>query len=121
MPSSKRRKGVQALRTVPTITISSNALNFPNTIAGETSAAQSITVGGTHLTHDITISAAANFIINLDGSVNNHAPLNLGVPGAPVDVFFRFAPTAAVPYDITSTVASVGAVSKGVRLTGNGA
>ncbi len=120
MGSSKRKKGVQALRgPQPVISLSENTLNFPDTVAGEVSAAQSILVSGVHLIGDISIPLTPNMVINQDGSTVNAAPFSFNGAFATA-IYFRFAPSNPIPYDITTIFTSPGAAPKSIDLTGNG-
>ncbi len=120
MGTTKLRNGVASLQgPQPEITLSGNALDFPDTLAGDISASQNILVSGANLVGDILIPLSANFIANTDGSEVNAAPFSINGIIATA-VYFRFAPSVAGPYDRICNLTSPGAVSKSVHLTGDG-
>lgn len=105
----------------PTITVSLNTLNFPNTTTNQMSASQTYDVSATGLDTDLVITAPAGWIINLDGSMVDASPISLphvaGVVNSTI-IYARFAPTSPNLYSGNITNASTGAVTKNVAVDG---
>lgn len=107
---------------VPTITVTPASLPPFNAVSGSASAAQTVTIGGTNLTANITATATTGFEVSGDG--NNYNPaLTLPQTGGTVtntSVFVRLAvgaPSGAVSGKII--LSSTGADTQMVSLSGS--
>ena len=100
----------------PLIRLSSNELSFlcaTNTV----SEAKSVSLHGTALSNDITITAPANFEISLDGT-NFTSSLNVSTTDAVI--YVRYVPTASgVITDRGTLTLTSGSVTKTIVLTGH--
>ncbi len=107
--------------STPTIAVSATSLTaFANTDVGAYSASQSFTVNGSALTANITVTAPANFQVSTDNT-NFSTSLTLTQSGGGValtTIYTRFSPTGSDAYSGTIAIASTGATSQNVSVSG---
>lgn len=109
---------------IPTLTVSTNSLNFAATTAGTASAALTYTITGANLTSDPTIVAPANFEISKDGGTAYASSFALArtgnnLTGGTVTINARV--KAAAPAGIYSGAIThnvTGGIEKQVAVTG---
>ncbi|HMH23903.1 MAG TPA: choice-of-anchor J domain-containing protein [Puia sp.] len=107
----------------PSVTVGSGSLTTFTTIAGTASAPQTITVNGSGLTNDITVTPQAPWEISTDGGASySSLPLTLAQSGGVVSnatVGIRISAAAAAgPVNQPLSFTSAGAATQTVNLTG---
>jgi hypothetical protein len=104
----------------PIINATSSSLTFENVTTGSTSAAQTVTVSGTALSADITVTAPSGFSVSSDGITYGSTATVAQTSGtASGTVYVKFAPTSAAG-TVSGNVActSTGATEKDIAVSG---
>ncbi|GAB2717915.1 hypothetical protein GCM10011495_34080 [Hymenobacter frigidus] len=112
-----------ACGTAPTATITATptSLTAFSTVVGTPSATQTVTVGGTTLTADIIVSAPAGYEVSLSATTGFAASVTVvqtAGTAASTPVYVRLAGTTAGSFAGNVTVASTGATTQNVAVTG---
>ena len=105
-----------------TVTATPATLAAFSTPAGTASASQTITVGGTSLTGDVVVTAPAGYQVSLavgSGYAASVTVAQAGGTAASTQVYVRLAGTTAGTYAGNVTVASPGATTVNVAVTGS--
>ncbi|MBA4251850.1 MAG: hypothetical protein C0425_09625 [Chlorobiaceae bacterium] len=108
---------------LPAMTVSVTTLSFGNQTSGTSSAAQSFVVSGSNLTNNIVLTAPTGFEISLTSGTGFASTLNLTPTSGTVSnttIFARFSPNAVQVFSGNISVATVGATTQNVALTGTG-
>ena len=107
--------------TSPQITLSQTALNFTQVI-GVPSQSQSVSVSGSNLVGNVTLTAPTNFEISLDPTTGFTATLNL-IPASGIvvstPIYVRLNSPSNGSFSGNLAVASSGVTAQNLALTGN--
>ena len=103
------------------LTVTPTSLAFGNVCVGATSAEQSFTIGGAGLTSaNLSVGALAGYQFSLaaGGPYTNSLSAISNPSAAPIDVFVRFSPAAAVAYNGNVAISGGGLGSAAGRCGG---
>ncbi|MBE7170000.1 MAG: T9SS type A sorting domain-containing protein [Williamsia sp.] len=106
----------------PLLTLDTNALRFPSTPVGQTSAPLQYTIKGTSLSAPITVTSSGPYTISgaANGSYSTSLELAPEDVVSPKTVFVKFLPTAAGALSGTIANSSTGAATLNVSVNGQG-
>lgn len=110
--------------TEPMITIDQSSLNFSKIIVNKVSSEKILTVSGSNLTDNVTVSTPAGFEISQTsgsgfGSGNIVLTPESGIIPATA-IYIRFAPVLVQDYSGDITLSTAGAAAKNIAVTGTG-
>ncbi len=104
----------------PSITANPTALSFGSQQVNSTSMAMNFQVTATSLTAPVTVTAPAGFQVSTSSTGTYAASVNITPTGSGTTVYVQFVPTAAQLYNTNITLASTGATTQNVAVSGTG-
>ncbi|MCB2408984.1 T9SS type A sorting domain-containing protein [Hymenobacter lucidus] len=106
----------------PTVFADPTARAFGNQVVNTPSASQTTSVSGTSLTGPITVTAPAGYLVSTNNTTFTSSLSLTPVSGtvSPTTIYIQFLPTAAQTYNGNVTVASPGATTINVGVSGTG-